>query len=812
MKVLFVIGATSRIRNFDHVIEALAARGHTLQLTGRPRKGRFALPKTFKVAGVTGRENPTQRIDAWRDLVDTIRGARDYVRYLAPEYAAATRLVRRAYEISPTGFVLFCERHEWIKRRWRMAAAALSLCERIIPSDPGIEQFVRDEAPDLMLVTPLVTFESYQTDYVKAAHRLGIPIAFLPFSWDNLTNKGLMRVEPDRILVWNEIQKQEAVALHGASPDRIVLIGAARFDDFFAREPATTRAEFCSRYGLDPERPLLLFLGSSQLTGPNEMELVRRWAESIRQAENPALRQAGILIRPHPALRASWTTVDLSDLGHVAISLDASRGADQELYDSLHHAHAAIGLNTSAMLEAAIVGRPVFTLLIPNFDEGQVGTIHFRYLVDAFGGLVTVARTFAEHHAQLRDVLEQPPVVSPRSREFARHFLRPHGLDRPVSPALADEIERLSTLAKRPRRWTPIWHYPLRWAVQRWLRRPPAASARPIEDTGPVATSMSLRPVRTALEELSQENGTIFVGPWLDSIGRELVYWIPFVRWAAQTYGLSPERLIVISRAGARPWYGTLADRYLDARELFRGAEFDDWQRRTIPQSQQNPKQSVMFPFDQEILQRAASVMDLSDYQTLHPMMFFRILQRLDSDREDRRLREVVRHERFSWPSVSELADLVSGEYVALSLAFTDALPGTARNREWLQGLVARLSKASPIVVVDATPDASLMVTASPSRIRLLADMADGLSRPFTELQTQVLAGAAAFYGALGELPLLAAFCGTQSVAIRSEPAGADLLAAIQHGGAEVTWGALTLESVDPPHDHDSHPLASAVM
>jgi hypothetical protein len=44
---------------------------------------------------------------------------------------------------------------------------------------------------------PLVTFESYQTDYVKAAHRLGIPVIFIPFSWDNLTNKGLMRVLPD---------------------------------------------------------------------------------------------------------------------------------------------------------------------------------------------------------------------------------------------------------------------------------------------------------------------------------------------------------------------------------------------------------------------------------------------------------------------------------------------------------------------------------------------------------------------------------------------------------------------------------------
>jgi hypothetical protein len=87
---------------------------------------------------------------------------------------------------------------------------------------------------------------------------------------------------------------------------------------------------------------MLLYLGSSQLTGPNEMELIRRWAEALRASDDATIRACGILVRPHPALRASWTSVDLSHLGNIAISLDASRGADQELFDSLHHAHAAV--------------------------------------------------------------------------------------------------------------------------------------------------------------------------------------------------------------------------------------------------------------------------------------------------------------------------------------------------------------------------------------------------------------------------------------------------------------------------------------
>ena len=766
MKILFLLGATSRIRNFDRALEILSRRGHTICLAGRPRKGVFRLPKALTAQGISGRENPTQRADEWGRYVDTLRGARDYVRYLDPRYAQATRLVRRAYEIAPTEFVLYCERHPWTKRHWRLVSAALALCEDLIPVDQGFESFIRDEAPDLILVTPLVTFESYQTDYVKAAHRLGIPVAFLPFSWDNLTNKGLMRIHPDRTLVWNDVQRREAIELHGAPAGTVIVTGAARFDDFFERTASTSRAEFFTAFGLDAARPLLLYLGSSQLTGPNEMELVRRWAESLRASEDPVLRTCGILVRPHPALKDSWTSVDLSDLGNVAVSLHASRNADQELFDSLHHAHAAVGLNTSAMLEAAIARRPVFTLVIPGFDEGQTGTMHFHYLVEAYGGVATVARTFDEHHRQVASVLAGAPLMSERSARFAHRFLRPHGVDRPVSSLVASEIERAGAL-RVPARRDALWHRPLRWALRAWLARRGTA-IRAVEDRTIVGTSLSLRPVKTALQELHDASEPIFVGPWIDSATHELLYWIPFLRWAATTYGLPPERLIVVSRGGARSWYGELAARYMDADTLFSPDERDHWIRRTIPQSEQDPKQAVMYPFDQEIVERAARRFDISDYQVLHPLAFYRVLRRLQSDRAVAQLPQVLTYERLR--AVPEAGLTLPPAYVAVSRAFTAAFPDTASNAPVMEQMIGRLTACGPIVVVD--------------------DAADSATR------TATIAGARAFVGALGELTILAAFSGVPAFAIHSEPVGDNLVGLLRAAAGE-GWTMPSINSVD---------------
>ena len=113
------------------------------------------------------------------------------------------------------------------------------------------------------------------------------------------------------------------------------------------------------------------------------------------------------------------------------------------LWDTLHHSAAVVGLNTSAEIEAAIVGRPVYTLLDPN-AEGQTGTLHFHYLLREQGGHVNFAHTFTEHCAHLSDALDgrydRAALTS-----FLRAFVRPHGLDMPVSPIVADAVGAFGT-------------------------------------------------------------------------------------------------------------------------------------------------------------------------------------------------------------------------------------------------------------------------------------------------------------------------------------------------------------------------------
>ena len=162
------------------------------------------------------------------------------------------------------------------------------------------------------------------------------------------------------------------------------------------------------------------------------------------------MADAAILVRPHPSRRPEWDSVDWRRIPHVALWGDnpIDEGARSDYYDSLHYSAAVVGLNTSAFIEAGIVGRPVMTILPDEFHASQEGTLHFHYLID--GGLLTTSRSLDEHVHQLSAMMAGPPDgVLRREREFVRAFVRPCGLDVPATTVMADAVETLARLAPR---------------------------------------------------------------------------------------------------------------------------------------------------------------------------------------------------------------------------------------------------------------------------------------------------------------------------------------------------------------------------
>ena len=123
-----------------------------------------------------------------------------------------------------------------------------------------------------------------------------------------------------------------------------------------------------------------------------------------------------------------------------------------EFHDTLLACDAVVGVNTTAMIEAAIVGRPVLTVRDAAFAHSQQETLHFQYLVDDSEGCAQVARSLDEHVAQLERTVTHPGERREALAAFVRSVraaLRPRRAGH--EPALRRHRGRGAACVPQPR-------------------------------------------------------------------------------------------------------------------------------------------------------------------------------------------------------------------------------------------------------------------------------------------------------------------------------------------------------------------------
>jgi len=257
MRVLFFMRSVNYGRHFQSVLRTMLENGHELHIAlDRHRKGiksddgvlrelKAEFPGQLTWALAERRRSPD-----WESFVGSMRLGIDYLRYRGPWFEDADLLRERARHRAPKGIVRLAEMPVVGGSHGRRALErVLRHLEAAVPIDVGLLEEVRRRDPAVVLVSPLVSLGSAQGDAVRAARAAGVPIALLVASWDNLTNKGVIRDDPDLTLVWNHAQVREGVELHGLREETIVAIGAHTYDHWFDWQPSRDRQAFCEAVG-----------------------------------------------------------------------------------------------------------------------------------------------------------------------------------------------------------------------------------------------------------------------------------------------------------------------------------------------------------------------------------------------------------------------------------------------------------------------------------------------------------------------------------------------------------------------------------
>lgn len=257
--------------------------------------------------------------------------------------------------------------------------------------------------PDLVFSTAA----GGDTSVVKAARRLGIPSVDMPKSWDNLS-KTLIQAKADRLIVWSEFMKEQAVRFQDYRPEEISVTGGPQFDYYAHPERLLSREAFCAKFGFDPEKKIILY-GSS---GGNVCD-ERSHAELIAKAiSSGAIPDAQLLIRPHLGYLGDaerfaglevpgLVVIDRTDKQDPAMRdrWDVSEEHQKNLFNSLHHADVCVNVASTLTLDSIACGTPVVNV---NFDV-KPASVHWStkrlYGTDYIDAIVKAGGSFVETDA-----------------------------------------------------------------------------------------------------------------------------------------------------------------------------------------------------------------------------------------------------------------------------------------------------------------------------------------------------------------------------------------------------------------------------
>jgi hypothetical protein len=294
----------------------------------------------------------------------------------------------------------------------------------------------------------------------------------------------------------------------------------------------------------------------------------------------------------------------------------------------------------------------------------------------------------------------------------------------------------------------------------------------------------------------------IVVGPWLAEVGYEVLYWIPFLRWFQDAFGIPPDRLIVVSRGGMEAMYRDFAAGYVDIFDLTTPQQLAarNAQRRSEGEGG-GQKQSATSILDEELVAAVRSTRGLGEVAVCHPSLMFRLFRNvwhgnLPFDLLWRRTRYVATG-RIGRSERTGPTPGIPDDFIAAKIYAGPALSTHEKTRDAVRAVVAQAATIAPVVLLEADlgidEHRDFDLDGIPNVIS-----ARSLMSPRTNLDVQLalIARARFFLSACGGLAWQAPFMGVPTVAIYdSDSLLAPHLFVTRHAGA--LTGAAEFTSVD---------------
>jgi len=331
---------------------------------------------------------------------------------------------------------------------------------RLIVRKADAERDLIDRFKPDAVFTPHAS-EGFGRRLVAVADSAGIPTVGNLASWDNTYRP--LKTRPARLTCWSRRNKRELVEYCGYRDDEVEVTGAPAFDPYFDEDATWSREELCSRMGLDPARPIILYASLGQFRPfMDETGTFAALLESIDRGMVPGDPQ--IVLRLHPLSRLVYferflhrPEVIVSRFSGYVPGMMWTPGREEIVLagNLMRHADVCISPGSTMTIESAIFDTPTILPVVNLFTQDAYTDFfrkiwlegHFREIVE--NDWVPVVRTVEDLGSALRRALSDPSWYEKGRQAIKESILGP--LDGKATERVAAVVLATATRRATPR-------------------------------------------------------------------------------------------------------------------------------------------------------------------------------------------------------------------------------------------------------------------------------------------------------------------------------------------------------------------------
>ena len=276
-------------------------------------------------------------------------------------------------------------------RRFRVARRAIPALEGILFPGKEYDRYFTKYHPQMLIVSSI----GYMIDpyFMRAARRHDCKVVSIIHNWDNPTTKDYRGVEPDHVIVWNDIMKREVNVFHDIPREKIHVGGIAHWDIYFnGRLKPRSKKEFLEAHGLSTDRKLIIYATSNFKLFRRTFDVIEELLDTIQNDGLPTLAQLMVRLHPGYLLRSPEKEGLIIDRYQSRIEeLKAKYGSlvcfappmmqvlnddidmpvedMHRLAEILYHSDVLLTEYSTVMIEATIFDLPVINVGLYNFRD-----------------------------------------------------------------------------------------------------------------------------------------------------------------------------------------------------------------------------------------------------------------------------------------------------------------------------------------------------------------------------------------------------------------------------------------------------------